>query len=284
MKYEKMLSIADIKMLIKSDKSFEFTDRCQPFNIESNEKDVVLNLKFDEKMIPDGRTISKNNKEFIKCIGDRNITFRYADGNIDNIVWFSSKESNNPVKYDIHICNRNKCDSHMTINPMFYVNLDDFFIEFNAVILHSSYIKYRDKGILFTAPSGVGKSTQAKLWEKNKGAEIVNGDRTIIRKKEKFMVYGSPYAGSSQIYKNIGTELEAIVVLRQGKTNNITRMNRKKAYLCLLSETSLSPSNKNTIDLQSKLLLELVETIPVYLLECLPDTGAVELLSSTLET
>ena len=35
----------------------------------------------------------------------------------------------------------------------------------SAVILHASYIDWDGSAILFTGPSGTGKSTQAELWE-----------------------------------------------------------------------------------------------------------------------
>lgn len=34
--------------------------------------------------------------------------------------------------------------------------------------LHASVINWKDKGILFSAPSGTGKSTQADLWKNMK--------------------------------------------------------------------------------------------------------------------
>ena len=42
----------------------------------------------------------------------------------------------------------------------------------NGVILHSSFIKYNDYAILFSGPSGVGKSTQANLWKLLMGIEV----------------------------------------------------------------------------------------------------------------
>ena len=59
--------------------------------------------------------------------------------------------------------------------------LEKVLIAHESIILHASYVNYNGKAILFTAPSGTGKSTQAALWEEYKGAEIVNGDRVIIQ-------------------------------------------------------------------------------------------------------
>ena len=47
-----------------------------------------------------------------------------------------------------------------------------------VVFLHASQIAVRNKGILFTAPSGTGKTTPARLWEKYRQADIICNDRT----------------------------------------------------------------------------------------------------------
>ena len=50
-----------------------------------------------------------------------------------------------------------------------------------GAILHSSFIEVGGKAVLFTAPSGTGKSTQAGLWRENRGAVVINGDRSVLR-------------------------------------------------------------------------------------------------------
>ena len=45
----------------------------------------------------------------------------------------------------------------------------------NSAVLHASVVLKSGKMILFTAPCGTGKSTQADLWEKYADAEIVGG-------------------------------------------------------------------------------------------------------------
>lgn len=62
-------------------------------------------------------------------------------------------------------------------------------------MVHSSAIKYNDKCYLFSADSGVGKSTHTSLWHKVYGdkVQIINDDKPIIRlENNKLIVYGSP--------------------------------------------------------------------------------------------
>ena len=54
-------------------------------------------------------------------------------------------------------------------------------IQNEGFLFHCSYIERDGNAILFTAPSGTGKSTQAELWKKYRNAQIINGDRAAIR-------------------------------------------------------------------------------------------------------
>ena len=61
------------------------------------------------------------------------------------------------------------------------LGLDYIMSHNHRVILHSSFISRQGEGILFTAPSGTGKSTQADLWKRHEeGVTIINGDRSIL--------------------------------------------------------------------------------------------------------
>ena len=57
------------------------------------------------------------------------------------------------------------------------LGLETLLLKYDGLLLHSSFIRWRGEGILFSAPSGTGKSTQADLWVKYEDAEILNGDR-----------------------------------------------------------------------------------------------------------
>ena len=59
--------------------------------------------------------------------------------------------------------------------------LFDIFADLGMLVLHSAYIvTSAGEAILFSGPSGVGKSTQAALWERCAGARVVNGDRALV--------------------------------------------------------------------------------------------------------
>lgn len=164
------------------------------------------------------------------------------------------------------------------------LGLEQLLLRHDGLILHSSFIRWQGHGILFSAPSGTGKSTQASLWEEYMEAEVLNGDRAGIRYVGgRWMAFGLPYAGSSHIYRQESAPVCAIVVLRQGPENVIWPMTTAEALRALFPEFSAhrwSPMFMNKVlDLAAALLRE----VPVYCLECRPDHGAVQLLFNTLK-
>lgn len=158
------------------------------------------------------------------------------------------------------------------------IGLETLLLQHRTLLLHASLIKYKDKTIAFAGPSGIGKSTQAALWHEYLGADILNGDRTALRRtSDCYYAYGCPYAGTSGIYKNDSAPLCAIVVLRQAKQNRITRIRPVEAFSYLYPELSIHSWDKDFVAQSTDLLLQLLSDIPVYLLECVADESAVVL-------
>lgn len=153
-------------------------------------------------------------------------------------------------------------------------------------ILHSSYITYENQGIVFTGPSGMGKSTQAELWKKVFPAdvEIINGDRSVLGVEDgKINVYGIPFCGSSKISKNKSVPLKGIVVLRQGKENKIYRMDQKTAIKTLFSECSVNIWDCTGVERLLRILEGITRQVPVWCLSCLPDASAVHMLKEAIQ-
>ena len=163
------------------------------------------------------------------------------------------------------------------------IGFENLLLQHRGVLLHASLIDYAGHGIAFTGPSGVGKSTQAQLWQTHLGAEILNGDRAALRKTESgWTAYGSPYAGTSQIYKNKNVPLDAIVVLRQSTKNFLRPMGLAEALTHIWSEISLRRWDASFVERAMELCAELLNDVPIYLLECLPEENAALVLKKGL--
>lgn len=161
--------------------------------------------------------------------------------------------------------------------------INDIFLHYRTLFLHSSQIAYKGKGIIFTGPSGIGKTTQAKLWEEYCNADIICNDRTLINKvDEKWETYGFPIDGSSPVRSNEVNELGAIVLLQQSQDNHIEKISIGKCISLLYSQLVINGWNKDSRELASNLLIELVNDIPVYYYSCKADNSAAMYLRDRL--
>ena len=147
-----------------------------------------------------------------------------------------------------------------------------------AMILHSSFIEIQGQGILFTAPSGTGKSTQANLWHRYRGAQIINGDKAGISLTDTPMAHGVPFSGTSNICENRSVPLKAIVVLSKAKENQARCLSPSEAVTALCPNVFLDDVVPKEWAMSLNLLLDLVEQVPVYALACTPDEHAVDTL------
>ena len=163
------------------------------------------------------------------------------------------------------------------------IALSQLMLNQNVLFFHSSFIDYKGKGILFSAPCGTGKSTQAFLWEKHRNARIINGDKAGVSLKDG-VVYanGVPFCGTSNICKNVTVPLNAIVLLEQAKENQLTRLKGTQALQMLMKNIYLDmiapDEQRKCVDL----LIDIMAEVPVYLLKCTPDEQAVETLEKVL--
>jgi hypothetical protein len=163
------------------------------------------------------------------------------------------------------------------------IALSQLMLNQNVLFFHSSFIDYKGKGILFSAPCGTGKSTQAFLWEKHRNARIINGDKAGVSLKDG-VVYanGVPFCGTSNICKNVTVPLNAIVLLEQAKENQIIRLKGAHALQMLMKNIYLDmiapDEQRKCVDL----LIDIMAEVPVYLLKCTPDEQAVESLEKVL--
>lgn len=156
-------------------------------------------------------------------------------------------------------------------------------LEKQGVILHASFINHDGKAILFTAPSETGKSTQADLWVEHRGADIINGDRAVIRLIDgKPYACGIPFAGSSQYCKNATLPLEAIVYLGQAPETTITKMNFAQAFARVWEGCTVNTWDPDDLNKAIDIVQQITMQTQVYHLQCTPDESAIIALETEL--
>lgn len=161
--------------------------------------------------------------------------------------------------------------------------LERHMIKRDSLILHCAYTVYKGKAILFSAPSGIGKSTQAELWKQYRGSRIVNGDRALLRKIDgAWSACGWPVCGSSDICESEDTPLYTIVMLRQGETNYIERLSPIQAFTQLYAQTTINQWNPAFVQRAMELIEDLIGQVPVYQLTCNMTEDAVKCLEQAI--
>lgn len=142
-------------------------------------------------------------------------------------------------------------------------------IKHNGFVVHSSSISYKGNGILFSAPSGTGKSTHTGLWQKvYEDVEIINDDMPAVRKIDGvWHLCGTPWSGKSEKNKNECVPLRAIVFLERGETNYLEKLDPAKAVFKVLNQTLL-PVYKDMMSQVMDSISDAFKSVPCYILKC----------------
>lgn len=154
--------------------------------------------------------------------------------------------------------------------------LSELLQEQGTLTFHASYILHDGEAILFSGPSGIGKSTQAALWQQFRNARIINGDRVLLTPKEDHILVHSHYlSGTSGICENVTTRLRGLVLLEKASHNRAYPPAPLEAFRRIMSQTDYNPHSRKQM-IQTTLLVEkLLRQATVCRFDCTMDEGAV---------
>ena len=142
--------------------------------------------------------------------------------------------------------------------------------------MHASVTVKDGKGFLFLGQSGTGKSTHSSLWLKNiHGTHLLNDDNPVVRVVDgKARVYGSPWSGKTPCYRNEDYPIGAFVRINRAPYNAIHRQNVKESFASISSSSSGLRAIRSIGDGLFTTISSLIQSIPCYVLDCLPDDDA----------
>ncbi len=118
------------------------------------------------------------------------------------------------------------------------VALECLLIRRGYVSLHAAAVSLDGDAYAFTAPSGTGKSTRAAAWQAAFGAGLISGDRPLIR-VDTLTLYGVPWDGKEQCFRNVQFPLRAICEVRRSKAVHARAMSFEKRRRLLLQQSFL---------------------------------------------
>ena len=170
-------------------------------------------------------------------------------------------------------------DVSILVMKLFYTHA----VQRQIIQFHSSLIDFRGHGLMFLGPSGIGKTTQAELWNQYRDALIINGDIVFVQEtKGTFLGWGTPWHGSSPYCENTNVPVDALIVLKQDEENSIRELTGFEKVSAVSNSVFYPQWLENGMDLCLEVLDHLLTSLPVYELCCRPDEEAVALTEKTI--
>lgn len=255
----------------------------QPFACkEVADSDLFFQIDVDDNLRP----VPKDQRSLIRDFDTGNgniIVYQLTDGGYQYVI-----KDINGYSCALLITNKNFVHCHCALNG----NYDMRSFGLNSVLMlafafagasrsvlliHASLVRHRGWGYPFIAKSGTGKSTQVSSWLRYiPDCDLMNDDNPILRILDdgKPYIFGSPWSGKTPCYRNVMAPLGAVTRIDRDDKNWVERLNPVEAFTSFLPSCS---SMKWDIDIYRKIcdtVTRVVETVPIYILHCLPDKEA----------
>lgn len=161
----------------------------------------------------------------------------------------------------------------------------DAVIPFDTFLFHGAVIEKDGYGYMFTAPSGIGKTTRITLWKDcYPDSVVVNGDKPFIRfMNGEIYACGSPWSGKEKWNTNKMVPLRAVFLLERGETdeeNAVKEISIGQAFPILLQQVH-RPTNADAMRKTIQLIKQMEGKVKFYRFHSAPTQQAVQLAYET---
>jgi hypothetical protein len=256
-----------------------------PLNVFSEERpySTESRLFIDGKSTPDeGGLIA--NEAGVKISHCAPSGWLFQSDETENLCHIESSWNYSELRgfYDQGAC-RNKLRLHNKFMQILRISTESLLCFHNGISLHASCVIFNGRAILFAAPSGTGKSTQAAFWQKHMNATLLSGDRPHIKITENgAQVYGVPWDGKEQCF-SLGTyPVAAIIELSQSKNNHLEPLGQDQAFRLLMHQGFIPMWDDSAKFKAMETIKALAGQVPFYRLLCNLDLDAVSLVAETI--
>ena len=169
------------------------------------------------------------------------------------------------------------CTEPFLENIALHTLIAEQMLAFDTLLMHGSAVALDGEAFLFTAESGVGKSTHTRLWREVFGdrAFALNDDKPLLSVRDSgVFACGTPWCGKHGLNRNAVLPLRAVAWLTRGKTNAIRPLSPAEAIPTLFSQCFRSETEAG---MERVLALEdaILRRVPFFKLACTISRDAV---------
>ena len=230
------------------------------FNVHDTQDSWTIVPQMDEN------TIKRHGKYVLTCARDYSEMTLYISR---HIFYHERIRRWMRPKFPMSSAIRAACEAGMTMR--------------DGMPLHAALVEKDGYGVVFLGPSGMGKSTQAKLWVEHQGADFIIGDRPGLRCIDgQWIGFGMPWDGKDRIMQQKQVPIRALISLEQAPENSIRRLTKQEAMNVLLNQVMMPMWDDAAMALLMPLMGRLATEIPFYHLKNLPNREATELTRETI--
>lgn len=197
------------------------------------------------------------------------ITTMKSLDSLSKIVMFSSKDFKKSI---IYLTEAEASQSSM-LSWFLMVTFAQGVLPYQTVMIHASTVERNgDEAYAFLGKSGTGKSTHSQLWLKYlDGFTLLNDDNPAIRIVEDgtVFIYGTPWSGKTECYRNLKVRLKGFVRLRQAQLNFFERKKGTDSLVLLLPSCTAIRWNKQLFSNMVDTVESIIAVVPVGVMDCL---------------
>ena len=277
----KFYRIAGLTIRLDAPFSFQVNDATEAFRVSASTPDWTVTCSVHAQLDAQ-ETLPIRFGNFRAGTAQGVVTRTYLG--VENRPYMQAVEAvDAPERMELRFSQQDLSWSARTMRLWLGVGLQHQLLLRGMALLHASCINADGRAILFAAPSGTGKSTQAALWEQTRGAEIINGDKIAVGFTDgRSCAFGVPVCGTSGICKNAVLPLKAIVLLSQAAENEVQHLRGGAALAQVCGNAVFDDWRVGEAALLMERMSRVLADVPVFALACTPDERAVETLEQAL--
>ena len=204
---------------------------------------------------------------------------------VDNCPTWDIKVNENDIKSYPLICPDEKLDPFSEAY-LLMPKASNYLLNYNRVLIHGVSFIWNEKAWLITAPSGTGKTTQLRHWQKLWPDEIkvINGDKSLLELKDssELWLHPSPWMGKERDHGNMCAQLAGIVILEQHQKNSIELITPRESVLQIFQQFLFSADNAKLVHAVEKIEAVMLNSLPIWLLRNIGDEASAVLTHDTL--